>query len=65
MSDRYGLTRRAKQKAAHREAKAKLRDGDKDWNHECDNCGAVPTVFPTGLCGPCCWGEAETAGGNW
>lgn len=31
----------------------------------CLVCGAVPTVEETGLCGPCCFGEAETIGGNW
>lgn len=36
-----------------------------DWEHGCDNCGATPTVPCVGLCGPCTWGEAETAGGNW
>lgn len=43
----------------------KLKDGDKNWNVPCENCGETPTVHPTGLCGPCCWGEAETYGGNW
>lgn len=28
-------------------------------------CGQKPTVGDTGLCGPCCFGEAETVGGNW
>ena len=36
-----------------------------DWNRPCDNCDEVPTVPATGLCGPCTWGEAETANGNW
>ena len=40
-------------------------DGDKDWGTPCTVCGATPTVHPTELCGPCCFGEAETAGGNW
>lgn len=42
-----------------------MQDGDKDWNHPCNSCGELPTVYPTGLCGPCCFGEADTAGGNW
>jgi len=42
-----------------------LKDGDKDWNTGCQVCGQKPTVHPTQLCGPCCFGEAETAGGNW
>ena len=36
-----------------------------DWDHECEVCGAKPIVPLTGMCGPCTWGEAETAGGNW
>lgn len=42
-----------------------LKDGDKCYAAGCSNCGQRPTVFPTGLCGPCCFGEAATAGGNW
>lgn len=42
-----------------------LKEGDKDWQTRCMVCDQVPTVHPTGLCGPCCFGEAETAGGNW
>jgi hypothetical protein len=41
------------------------KDGDKNWDEQCMNCGESPTVHPTGLCGPCCFGEAETYGGNW
>jgi hypothetical protein len=47
------------------EDRAKLKNGDKDWTSPCLNCDAVPTMHPTKLCGPCCTGEAETAGGNW
>ncbi len=36
-----------------------------DWEHECENCGQTPIVPITGLCGPCTFGEAATAGGNW
>jgi len=43
----------------------KLKNGDKDWKTPCQNCEQVPTVHPVALCGPCCFGEAETAGGNW
>jgi ribosomal protein L37E len=42
-----------------------LKDGDKDWETECIVCGEKPTVHPTQLCGPCCFGEAETVGRNW
>lgn len=37
----------------------------KDHTRDCDVCGSKPVVNATGLCGPCTWGEAETAGGNW
>lgn len=40
-------------------------DTKPDWEHPCENCGQVPTVPLTGLCGPCTFGEADTAGGNW
>lgn len=36
-----------------------------DWTRECEVCDAKPVVNATGLCGPCTWGESETAGGNW
>jgi len=66
MSNLYRAQRRHKQKVQRRQADEKrLADGDKDWDTPCQNCGQVPTVHPTGLCGPCCFGEAETAGGNW
>ena len=35
------------------------------WDVECEVCGAKPVVRATGLCGPCTFGEADTAGGNW
>lgn len=39
---------------------------EKDWGGDgCENCGAQPTVVATGMCGPCTFGEADTAGGNW
>lgn len=45
--------------------KLELADGEADWGTPCQNCDELPTVHPTNLCGPCCFGEAETAGGNW
>lgn len=36
-----------------------------DWDEPCELCGAVPTLPITAMCGPCTFGEAETAGGNW
>lgn len=44
---------------------SRMKDGDQDWQSECMTCGETPTVHPTNLCGPCCFGEAATAGGNW
>lgn len=38
---------------------------NKDWDTPCQVCGEKPTVTGTELCGPCCFGEAETLGGNW
>jgi len=40
-------------------------DTSPDWTGNCDNCGASPIVPMSGLCGPCTFGEADTAGGNW
>ena len=36
-----------------------------DWDGECFVCGKSPTLPLTGMCGPCTFGEADTAGGNW
>ena len=36
-----------------------------DWSYPCEVCGEVPTMGLTQMCGPCTFGEAETAGGNW
>lgn len=52
-------------KKEKKEKPAQLADGAKNWQEACGNCGQKPTVHPTGLCGPCCFGESETAGGNW
>ena len=38
---------------------------DPDWEKKCENCGASPIVPETGLCGPCTFGEADTANGEW
>lgn len=33
---------------------------------ECDSCGTKTVlVAEVGLCGPCCFGEADTLNGNW
>lgn len=39
--------------------------GDKNWGVKCMVCNGEPTVGETGLCGPCCFGEADTVNGNW
>lgn len=36
-----------------------------DWGSKCCVCGESPIVPVTGLCGPCTFGESDTAGGNW
>lgn len=36
-----------------------------NWKVKCCACGQKPTVGDLELCGPCCFGEADTAGGNW
>ncbi len=38
---------------------------DPDWSRKCSVCEASPVVPVTGMCGPCTFGEADTAGGNW
>ncbi len=45
--------------------KANATECNPDWSGECSTCGSSPTVPATGLCGPCTFGEASTAGGNW
>ncbi len=36
-----------------------------DWERQCEVCSQSPVICCTGLCGPCTFGEAATAGGNW
>jgi hypothetical protein len=59
--------RRAKQAAAAPAAvqKSASEVGRPDWGGTCESCGASPIVPETGMCGPCTFGEASTAGGNW
>lgn len=47
------------------EPEQELKNGDKDWETPCMVCGGLPTVHPLELCGPCCFGEAETLEGQW
>lgn len=49
----------------NRKITAAVSEGEPDWGGKCENCGQSPIVAGTSLCGPCCFGEAETAGGNW
>ena len=35
------------------------------WTENCENCRQYPIVPVTGLCGPCTFGEADTAHGAW
>lgn len=39
--------------------------GEPDYESTCEVCDATPVVPETGMCGPCTFGEADTAGGNW
>jgi len=36
-----------------------------DWDTPCIVCGMVPTVPSTRMCGPCTFGDSDTADGNW
>jgi hypothetical protein len=63
------MGKRIKVKQEPKQEPTVLKAGDPlvvpDWNTPCENCEAVPTVPLTGLCGPCTFGEADTADGNW
>lgn len=60
MSKRHKPTSRPKEPVPE----AKREDVEPDWTKTCQ-CGDTPIVPATGLCGPCTFGEADTAGGNW
>lgn len=47
------------------DAKEEEFNADPNWDVACEVCEMLPTVGDIGLCGPCCFGEAETMGGNW
>ncbi len=34
---------------------------DYTFRHECESCGARPVLKITGMCGPCTYGEADSA----
>lgn len=52
-------------KAERREQEREDASPEADWTRSCENCGGVPVVPETGLCGPCTFGEADTADGEW
>lgn len=47
------------------EKEDETQDNEPDWEIPCENCGAVPTVPFSDMCGPCTFGDASTIGGNW
>lgn len=54
--------KRATERALKAEAKP---DTSPNWEGKCEVCGQSPVVGDLGLCGPCCFGEADTIDGNW
>jgi hypothetical protein len=50
---------------SHQHTKHPNPETDPDWTKKCENCGETPILPSTGMCGPCTFGEAATAGGNW
>lgn len=40
-------------------------DTQPDYTRECIVCGATPVVGELDMCGPCTFGESDTADGNW
>lgn len=59
------MKRRAAQKAKPAPTVADSEDTKPDYSGKCENCGASPILPLTGMCGPCTFGEADTADGNW
>jgi len=50
---------------ADAQARRASKEPGKKWG-ECDSCGEKTClVEEVDLCGPCCFGESETAYGNW
>lgn len=60
--EKKSKTQKKKNKTTTKESEHAFR---KNWEAECMCCEQTPTVGDTDLCGPCCFGEAETLGGNW
>lgn len=69
MSRRRGRRRQAQLKRQEPEVpegtELDAADVEPDWGSGCEVCGATPVIPVTGMCGPCTFGEADTAGGNW
>jgi len=61
MSEREAFNSKTGEKLSQKETDEKL---SPDWSRECGVCGGTPVVPVTDLCGPCTFGEAETAGGE-
>ena len=46
-------------------AKQRSKEKGKMWGR-CESCEQLTCLqADVGLCGPCCWGESDTAYGNW
>lgn len=41
------------------------KDVKPDYARKCSNCGSSPIVPLTGMCGPCTFGDSDTADGDW
>ncbi len=53
------------EKKQEKKAKETAKEPGKSFG-ECMSCGwKTVLVEEVGLCGPCCFGEAETINGNW
>lgn len=67
--DQVGTTKTKIRRVKRAEPKDLLDPNDPrvrpDHSKVCASCGDGPIVPLTGLCGPCTFGEADTAGGNW
>lgn len=61
------VTKSARRRQRRRRKREREDQGSfrKNWNVPCMNCALTPTVGDTALCGPCYFGEADTAMGNW
>lgn len=47
------------------QTKTRAQESSPDWTQSCTVCGQSPVHPVTGMCGPCSFGEAGTAGGEW